>query len=212
MNDHRLTAFVFALTAAASFAAPASAAAGDPVDVEPGYPASTAARDVMPWLAAHTSTRPGDIVAITPEAVVILDGINRGADVAAPALAIVREEVIDPAIAARSGRVRARPGRSAGRTERAVVQGPARQLFHRGERPYGHRRADAQLPGADARARRRGPQDDDQRTRLLRRRRRRLPAAFRRRRLLQGRPRRPRGLPDPSLSPAPDYARVMTSN
>lgn len=96
-----------ALTAAAiAGALPLSAAAQD---AAASYPASAKAADVGPWLAAHTSVRPVDIVAIDPQAVVSLDAVTAQAGTSAPALAVVREEIIDPGYAerrlARSARI-----------------------------------------------------------------------------------------------------------
>ncbi len=83
--------------AAGWICAPAAAAPAAP----PDYPASAKAADVTPWLAAHTSLRQTDVIDITPEAVVALEGVKRGGETDAPALAVVREEIIDPKLAAR---------------------------------------------------------------------------------------------------------------
>jgi len=88
-----------ALVAALGAGSPTLAAA--PSSALPGYPASAEAREVLPWLAAHTSVRASDIVIISPQAVVSLDRVTRAADGAAPIEATVREELIDAALAER---------------------------------------------------------------------------------------------------------------
>ena len=92
-----------ALVVMASLLCPsAPAAAADAVSsAPPGYPASGERGDVLAWLSAHTSVRPGDVVVISPQAVVSLD-VTRGADKTAPIDAIVREELIDAGLAERT--------------------------------------------------------------------------------------------------------------
>jgi hypothetical protein len=74
-----------------------------------GYPASAQERDVLPWLSAHTSAHPGDVVALTPQAVVALDAVTHEPDQANLVDAAVREELIDAPLAdhlhARSARI-----------------------------------------------------------------------------------------------------------
>ena len=88
-----------AALALALVAGPALAATGGAAP--PGYPASAEARDVLPWLVAHTSVRPGAVIVISPQAVVSLDRVTRGADKTAPIAATVREELIDARLAER---------------------------------------------------------------------------------------------------------------
>ena len=96
----RLAAIALAIIAGL-LCSPASAA--DAVSSgPPGYPASGERGDVLTWLSAHTSVRPGDVVVISPQAVVSLDGVTRTADKTAPIDAIVREELIDVALAERT--------------------------------------------------------------------------------------------------------------
>ncbi len=92
--------------AACAFAAVCSGwtgqATAEPVAIAaPAFPATAAAHDVLPWLAGHTSVRAGDIVVISPQAVVSLDRVAHGSDRTAPIVATVREELIDAALAER---------------------------------------------------------------------------------------------------------------
>ena len=91
-------ALAVAVGVCCSWSAAADAAPGAP----PGYPASAEQRDVLAWLSANTSVRPGDIVVVSPQAVVSLDGVARGADKTAPIDVIVREELIDAGLAERT--------------------------------------------------------------------------------------------------------------
>ncbi len=97
----RLAAIAVAALVGIAAGRPALAAEDGVTDPAPGYPASAATRDVMPWLASHTSVRAADIIAISPQAVVSLDGVIRGSDKSAPIAATVREELIDPGMAER---------------------------------------------------------------------------------------------------------------
>ncbi len=93
---------VIAFSAAAVLGSGSPACADTAASLPPGFPASSEDRDVLTWLAAHTSVRPADVVVISPQAVVSMEGVTRGADKAAPIDAVVREELIDAALAERT--------------------------------------------------------------------------------------------------------------
>ena len=93
---------VIALSVASVLGSGSPARADGAASAAPGFPASTEDRDVLTWLAAHTSVRPADVVVISPQAVVSMEGVTRGADKAAPIDAVVREELIDAALAERT--------------------------------------------------------------------------------------------------------------